>query len=185
MPMKIKHRYTGTVLHTVDADTLTWVDLTEANLSGAGLRVANLTGAYLTGADLYGADLYGAELSGADLTRADLTGADLTGANLTGAYLRGAYLTAANLTGADLSRADLRGATIDTDRLDRLLARATRLDGHEFFLFALQDGSTKIKAGCRWMTIPDYRAHVARMYPDTDQAQETLDILNFFEARAR
>jgi len=38
-------------------------------------------------------------------------------------------------------------------------------------------------AGCRWMTIPDYRAHVAAEYPGTDKARETLDILDYFERR--
>lgn len=155
MPIEIKHQYTDAVLRTVHA------------------------------VSLRGANLYGANLTGADLSRADLYKADLSGANLRGANLRGANLTGAYLTGAFLRWADLSGATIDTDKLDRLLARATRLGGHEFFLFALQDGSLKIKAGCRWMTIDDYRAHVARCYPDTNQARETLDILNFFEARAR
>ena len=129
MPIEIKHRDTGAVLRTVDADTLSKADLREADLRGADLTMANLTRA-----DLYGADL--------------------------------------------------RGATIGDDKLDRLLARATRLDGHEFFLFALQDGSTKIKAGCRWVTISEYCAHVAKKYPDTDKARETLRILNFFEATA-
>ena len=155
MPIEIRRRDTGVVLHTVNADTL---------------RGANLTGAYLCGADLKGAYLTGAYLCGADLN---------------GAYLNGAHLNGAHLNGADLTGAYLRGATIDADKLDRLLARATRLDGHEFLLFALQGGSTKIKAGCRWMTISEYRDHVARMYPNTDKAKETLDILNFFEARAQ
>jgi hypothetical protein len=63
------------------------------------------------------------------------------------------------------------------------LACATRvIDGHDFFLFALQDGPPKIKAGCRWMTIENYRAHVAANYPDTDKARETLNILNYCEA---
>jgi hypothetical protein len=74
-------------------------------------------------------------------------------------------------------------ATINGNKLDRLLARAMRVsDGHEFFLFALQDGPPKIIAGCRWMTIADYRAHVAANYPDTDKARETLKILNYCEA---
>ena len=150
MPIEIKHRNTGAVLHTVDADTL-------------------------RGADLSGASLRGAILTWADLSRANLRGANLGGANLGGAYLDGANLRGANL----------RGATIEADRLHRLLARATRLHGFEFFLFALQEGLPKIKAGCRWMTISEYRDHVAKEYPDTDKAQETLDILNFFEARAQ
>ena len=151
MPIEIRHRDTGVVLHTVNAKTL---------------RKANLRGANLFGADLRRANLYGADLSRADLTWANLYGADLYGADLSGAYLYGATLTE---------------ATMGEDKLNRLLARATRSNGHEFFLFALQDGSTKIKAGCRWMTIEDYRAHVAKEYPDTDKARETLNILRFFE----
>jgi hypothetical protein len=111
MAIEIKHRFTGAVLHTVEADTL----------------------------------------SKADLARADLSGANLY------------------------------GATIDADKLDRLLARATRvIDGHEFFLFALQEGPSKVKAGCRWMAVADYRAHVAANYPDTSKARETLNILDYF-----
>ena len=170
MPIEIKHRDTGVVLHTVNAETL---------------RGANLGGAYLTGANLGGADLYGANLGGADLYGANLIRAYLYGANLNGANLRGANLSEANLNGANLYGANLRGATMGEDKLNRLLARATRSDGFEFFLFALQDGSPKIKAGCRWMTLAEYRAHVAEQYPDTDKARETLDILNYFEARAR
>ena len=175
MTIEIKHRDTGVVLHTVNAETLRGADLSGANLSKAYLPEANLREA-----DLTGANLRRANLTEADLIGAKLIGADLSGANLRGANLRGAYLYGADLTGAYLS-----GATMGEDKLNRLLARATRSDGFEFFLFALQAGLPKIKAGCRWMTIDDYRAHVAKHYPDTDKARETLDILNFFEARAR
>lgn len=54
MTIEIKHRYTGAVLFTVEADTL--------------------SGANLSGADLRGADLRGADLSGADLSAKNLTG---------------------------------------------------------------------------------------------------------------
>ena len=100
--IEIKHRFTGEVLRTFAAETLT----------GADLRAANLRGANLRGADLAGANLRGADLSGADLTGADLTGADLTGANLRGADLSGADLSGADLSGADLRGADLRGANL-------------------------------------------------------------------------
>jgi hypothetical protein len=159
MPIEIKHRYSGAVLRTIDADTLEGEDLGKAYLHGANL----------TGANLSGVDLSGASLGGACLSEADLSGANLTGANL---------------TGATLIFANLRGAMIGQDKLDRLLARATRSDGYEFFLFKLQDGLPKIKAGCRWMTIAEYRAHVVKEYPDTDKAGETRRILNFFEATA-
>ena len=121
-------------------------------------------------------------LVGANLSRADLSGANLSGADLSFANLRRANLSEADLSEADLRRANLSGAIIYADKLDRLLARATRLDGHEFFLFALEGGSTKIKAGCRWMTIAEYRAHVARDYANTDKARETLRILHYFDA---
>jgi len=114
-----------------------------------------------------GGTLAGANLTDADLTDADLWRADLGGANLTGA----------NLAGANLGGANLRG--------DTLAAYVTSVDrrDYEFRLFRLADGSHKVMAGCRWMTILDYRAHVAAEYPDTDKARETLDILDYFEKR--
>ena len=60
MSIEIKNRWTGAVILTLGADTLS-----EANLYGA-----NLCGANLRGADLYEADLCGADLSGADLSGA-------------------------------------------------------------------------------------------------------------------
>ena len=169
-------------------------DLTGADLTGAVLAGAVLTGAVLRGADLTGAVLRGADLTGAVLRGADLTGADLTDADLTGADLRGAVLTGADLTDADLRGADLRGADLTgavlTDAavltevtIACLLARATRLDGYEFRLFALDSGTHLIIAGCRRLTVEQYRAHVAAEYPGSAKASETFDILDFFAAR--
>ena len=110
--IEIKHRTTGEVLHTVNADSLIGADLTDAKLTGADLYGVNLTGAKLTGAKLTGANLYGVYLSGANLTGANLTGADLTDADLIGADLSGADLTSADLTDADLTGADLTGANL-------------------------------------------------------------------------
>ena len=125
--IEIKHKKTGEILHTVDADDLAGADLRRADLTGAyltdaDLRDADLTGAYLRGAILGGADLRrsilrgailgGADLEDADLRRADLEGAILTGAILTGADLTGADLGGADLTGADLGGADLGGAIL-------------------------------------------------------------------------
>ena len=127
-----------------------------------------LSGVNLRGADLGGVNLRGANLWGADLWRADLRGADLGGVNL---------------RGADLWRADLRGAKYGDDTLAAYVTSADRRD-YEFRLFRLADGSHKVLAGCRWFTIPDYRAHVAAEYPGTAKARETLDILDYFERRA-
>ena len=134
-------------------------------------------GGTLRGADLRGADLRGADLRGANLRGANHRGADLWGADLRGADLRGANLWRANLRGADLV-----GAKCGDDTLAAYVTSADRRD-YEFRLFRLTDGSHKIKAGCRWLTIPEYRAHVAAEYPDTDKARETLDILDYFEKR--
>jgi len=106
-----------------------------------------------------------------------------SGGTLRRADLRGANLRGANLRGADLGGADLRGADLVGDTLAAYVTSADRRD-YEFRLFRLEDGSHKVLAGCRWMTILDYRAHVAAEYPGTDKARETLDILDYFEKRA-
>ncbi len=80
--IEIKHRFTGAVLLTVEANILAGADLAGADLAGADLRGADLTGAYLADAGLPGAGL-----TCADLTCADLTCADLRGANLRDAVL--------------------------------------------------------------------------------------------------
>jgi hypothetical protein len=139
--------------------------------------------AWANGGTLYGADLYGADLSGADLRGADLSRAYLRGADLIGADLRGADLYGADLSGADLIGADLRGAKYRDDTLAARVAAADRMDGYTFHLFRLGDGSHKVMAGCRWFTVPEYRSHVAKEYPGTGSARETLDILDFFERR--
>jgi hypothetical protein len=140
--------------------------------------------AWANGGTLYGADLRGANLRGADLRGAYLSGANLIGADLYGANLRGAYLIGANLRGANLIGADLRGAEYLADTLAARIAAAERMDGYSFHLFRLENGSHKVMAGCRWFTIPEYRAHVAQEYPETPKARETLDILDFLERRA-
>ena len=100
------------------------------------------------------------------------------------AWANGGSLYDANLSGAALRDANLRGAKYEEDTLAALIAAADRMDGYTFRLFRLKGGSHKIMAGCRWLTIPDYRAHVAKEYPGTAKARETLDILDFFERRA-
>jgi len=157
--IEIRNRYTGAVLHTVDAGSLIGANLRGANLSGADLSGADLGGAnlsraylggadlsraylggadlseaYLSGANLIGADLRGANLSGADLGGADLSGAYLSGANLSRAYLSGAnlsgaYLSRADLGGADLSGADLSGAYLSRANLSGAYLSGAYLSG--------------------------------------------------------
>ena len=148
-------------------------NLARANLAGADLAGANLAGAYLAGAYLAGANLAGADLARANLARAKLAGADLARANLAGANLDGAYLDGAYLAGADL----------DGAKIIRKVAQIRRDDGYEFIAFALDDGRLFVCAGCRSMTVEAFRAHVAKEYPETDKAIETLAILDFIDAR--
>jgi hypothetical protein len=114
-----------------------------------------------------------ANLSMANLSRADLSWADLRMANLSMANL-----SRADLSGADLSRADLDGA-----KVVKLVARATRSDGYEFFGWSLDDGRLLIRAGCHTRTLESYREHV-KTYDDETKTRETTDILDFIEQRA-
>ena len=105
-------------------------------------------------------------------TRANLAGADLTGANL----------ARANLARANLTGAEIRGETVT-----RIVGQAVRLtpgDQYTFTAFEMEAGGVKVLAGCRWFTIPEFRAHVASHYPDTDKAADTLEILDYLERRA-
>ena len=59
------------------------------------------------------------------------------------------------------------------------------MDGYQFMALELEGGGFKIKAGCRWFTLPEFRAHTDAEYPGTDKHRETNDILDFIEARAK
>ena len=112
---------------------------------------------------------------------ADLNNADLSCANLSCANLRGADMSCANLSGADLIRANLSGAKLyGADVVSRLVGRATRSDGYEFFLWKLQDGTERVVAGCQYRTLAEYRAHV-RSYSSYTKGQQTGAILAYFE----
>ena len=157
-----------------------------ANLYGANLYGANLYGAHLAGANLYGANLYGAHLADANLYGANLTGANLDRANLTGANLDRANLDRANLDGANLDGANLAdanliGAKINDKTAIGILRRATRADGYEFFLWHCQEGYF-IKAGCRFLDMEAARQHWTTTRQGTALGDESLDILDFFDA---
>lgn len=170
---------------------LSGVDLFGANLFGANLRGTNLEEASLRAANLYTADLFGAvltyvDLAGTDLQLANLSEtemieADLTSTILTGANLRNANLRGAIFNKAHMGNADLTGANLDLDiEIVRLVGRATRSDDFEFLCFETNEGLI-IKAGCRLMSPGDYRAHVAKEYPGTPKAKETMMIIKYLE----
>ena len=76
----------------------------------------------------------------------------------------------ADLRGADLRGAKLRGA-------DRLIG-PQRSDGYQF-TYCTADKI--VYAGCRRMSIADYREHT-ESYDDEEKRKETLAILAFFES---
>ena len=121
--------------------------------------------AYLSGADLSGADLSGANLSGADLSGANLIGADLSGANLIGANLIGANLYGAKIKANGQS--------------------ASRSDGYEFRSLLLDDDTIRIKAGCRWFTFTEARAHWERTRGGTPLGDESLALVDHLERMAK
>ena len=174
MQFEIKNRFTGDVQFTAEIECA--ADAPMSFKLGLAVRVAVKSRAYLSGANLSGANLSGAYLSGAYLSGANLSRANLSGANLSGAYLGRAYLSGADLSRADLSRADLSG-----EKIKRILASVQRIsDGYTFFLWQMEEGPPKIVAGCRLLTAADYAAHIAKEYPDTPKARETLRILDYF-----
>ena len=93
-----------------------------------------------------------------------------------------AVLRGADLRGADLRGAYLRGTKEKPEHVvSALKGRAYRSDGYEFLIFATETGEC-VRAGCRTFTLAEFRAHVAKEYPDTPKAHETLRLLDFLEA---
>ena len=167
-----------------DRVRLDGASLDGARLDGARLDGARLIDARLDGASLDGASLDGARLIGATLDGASFIGASLIGARLDGASFIGASLIGARLDGASLIDASLDGASLDGARPDKATAaplrRATRADGYEFLLWPT-DAGWRVRAGCRFFTLPEARDHWTRTRAGTPIGDETADILDMFE----
>ncbi len=82
---------------------------------------------------------------------------------------------------ADLSRADLSGANLSGAK--HLIDSGQRLDGYRFVGW-VKDGTLMIRAGCRNMTLAEYRTHNAAR-SDVALRDETTAILDHIEAVAR
>jgi hypothetical protein len=77
----------------------------------------------------------------------------------------------------DLREADLREADL---REAQYIVGPQRSDGYRFDF----DGE-KVRAGCRYFSFAEFRAHVAREYPGSSKATETLAILDYLETAAK
>ena len=69
--IEIRHKDSGVVIRSIDADTLAGVDFREDSLAGADLRGQDLSGALLQGADFSDCDLREVSLVGAVRFHAD------------------------------------------------------------------------------------------------------------------
>ena len=145
----------------------------ENNGSRAALSLADLSRANLSGANLSRADLWRANLWRADLSWANLSWADLSRANLSRANLSRADLSGADLSGADLSGANLSGAK-------GLIYISQRSDGYQFFA-TYRDDKWLIQAGCRLLSLAEYRTHT-EFYSCQKKRAETLLLIDFAEA---
>lgn len=171
-------------LAAVLADHKIWLEEKggkRANLYGAKLDFVDLTGVNLSGASLNAANLHRANLSTADLSGVDFNGANLyavnfTRANLNGASFYEAHITRTKFNGADLSNAKLEGAKLEANRkVIKLLRRAIRGDGEEFFLWHCHEGFF-VKCQQMILTIDE-----ALSFWADKKKVETMDILNMFQ----
>jgi hypothetical protein len=142
----------------------------------------------VTISNIYGKEIYRDDLRD-NLYGAYLYGANLSDANLSDAYLSRANLSRANLSRANLSRANLSDANLSDARiregikLGGYIGQASRGDSYAFYAFAIADSPELfIFAGCRQFTTSEYRAHIAKSYPETDKARRTLACLAYLES---
>ena len=90
------------------------------------------------------------------------------------AQLSGADLSDANLSGAVLSRADLSGANLSRANL---IVAGNRSDGYSFYAIREKSGEVMVKAGCRYFTIKEARAHWKKTRGGTRLGKESLALV--------
>jgi hypothetical protein len=84
----------------------------------------------------------------------------------------GADLSGANLSGAHLARADL-------------IVGGHRSDGYAFMLHKELDGAVKLKAGCRYFSIKDAKAHWLKTRKGTQLGKESTALIVGLVAQAK
>ena len=117
------------------------------------------------------------DTSEADLSGANLSGANLSEANLSEANLSEANLYRANLFGADLSKANLFGAN--------LIVGGYRSDGFCFLLYKEPDGTVKLRAGCRYFSLKEAKAHWLATRNGTQLGRESAALIAGLVAQAK
>ena len=69
-------------------------------------------------------------------------------------------------------------------QIDGCVPQAQRSDGYTFACFRLEDGTTRVTAGCRFFTFAEARDHWTRTRGGTPLGDETITILRFLRRRA-
>ena len=168
-----------------DKPDLSGANLVGADLRWADMRDANMSHANMSHADMSHANMSGADLSGTNMSHADMSHANMRDADLRRIDLRDADMRETNLVGANLRWINLSLASRrEGFKIHRLIARVSRSDSHLFMGF-LTDAGLIIMAGCRLMSPDEYRAHLAKEYPDTPKAEETLGVIQYIEDCAK
>jgi len=89
----------------------------------------------------------------------------------------------ATLSGADdLSRANLSGANLSGANL---IVGGMRSDGYAFMLHKALGGSVKLRAGCRYFSIEEAKAHWLKTRKDTHLGDESLALIVGLLAQAK
>jgi hypothetical protein len=112
----------------------------------------------------------------------DTSEANLFGANLSGANLFGADLSEANLSGANLFGANLFGANLYRANL---IVGGYRSDGFCFLLYKEPDGTVKLRAGCRYFSIKEAKAHWLATRNGTQLGRESAALIAGLVAQAK
>jgi hypothetical protein len=110
---------------------------------------------------------------------ANLDGAYLYGANLDGAYLSGAYLAGANLDGAYLYGKSKCVGERPIFQLGPLGSRCAYLVAY------LTDKGLRIRAGCFFGTLAEFRAKVKATHKATVHGKEYAAAIKLIEVHAR
>ena len=109
-------------------------------------------------------------------------GANLTGADLTSTNLMRANLMRANLIGADLTGANLRGAKL---MRANLIVGGQRSDGYLFLLYRHTNGDVRVRAGCRYFSVKEAKAHWLATRKGTQLGKESLALIAGLVALAK
>ena len=112
----------------------------------------------------------------------DTSEANLSKANLSGADLYRANLSWANLSWADLSKANLSGANLFGANL---IVGGYRSDGFCFLLYKEPDGTVKLRAGCRYFSIKEAKAHWLATRNGTQLGRESAALIAGLVAQAK